>query len=81
MNITRPSLFAALMATALPSVVQAEDMITRNRVGPADAENALTFRLTAFDLYSADEATAEAFGELFTDFILDNPGWRIDTQL
>ena len=81
MNITRPSLFAALMATALPSVVQAEDMITRNRVGPADAENALSFRLTAFDLYSADEATAEAFGELFTDFILDNPGWRIDTQL
>ncbi len=81
MTLSRPALIAAAMATALPAVAQAEDLITRNRVGPSDAENALTFRLTAFDLYSADEATAAAFGELFTDFILDNPGWRIDTQL
>ncbi|MGY6549004.1 MAG: extracellular solute-binding protein [Roseinatronobacter sp.] len=69
----------ALLAMTAPAVAQ--DLITRNRVGPADAENALTFRLTAFDLYSADPATAAHFAGLFTDFILANPGWRIDTQL
>ncbi len=73
-----PAAFA-LLATTAP--VWAEDLITRNRVGPADAPNALTFRLTAFDLYSADPATAAHFGDLFTDFILAHPGWRIDTQL
>lgn len=70
----------ALAATSMPAIAQ-ENLVTRNRVGPADAENSLTFRLTAFDLYSSDPATAEAFGAIFTDFILANPGWRIDTQL
>ncbi|GHA33001.1 ABC transporter substrate-binding protein [Devosia pacifica] len=55
--------------------------MTRDRVGLADAENSLTFRLTAYDLYSADPATAEGFVELFTTFINEHPGWRIDTQL
>ena len=79
MTLARTALTFALLSTAAP--VLAQDMVTRNRVGPADAENVLTFRLTAFDLYSADPATAEVFGGLFTDFILANPGWRIETQL
>ncbi|WP_127144537.1 extracellular solute-binding protein [Pelagibacterium montanilacus] len=70
----------AMTLSALPISAQ-DQMVARDRVGPVDAENSLTFRLTAYDLYSADEATAEGFEELFTDFINDNPGWRIDTQL
>ncbi|NDV01202.1 extracellular solute-binding protein [Pseudoroseicyclus tamaricis] len=80
--MNRPLIVSALALAigGAPALAQ-EDMVTRDRVGPADAENALTFRLTAYDLYSSDEATATAFEELFIDFIEDNPGWRIDTQL
>lgn len=70
----------ALLAATAPATF-AQDLVTRDRVGPADATNSLTFRLTAFDLYSSDPATAEAFEGFFTDFINANPGWRIDTQL
>jgi multiple sugar transport system substrate-binding protein len=66
---------------ALPQPGAAQELITRDRVGPADAPNVMTFRLTAYDLYSADPATREAYEALFTDFINANPGWRIDTQL
>ena len=84
-NFQRPRMLSLLGATALtvcaiPAIAQ-QDLVTRDRVGPADAENALTFRLTAYDLYSADTATAEGFEALFTDFINAHPGWRIDTQL
>ncbi len=76
------SAFALALATVSggPALAQ-EDLVTRDRVGPADAENSLTFRLTAFDLYSSDPATAAAFEEMFVEFITANPGWRIDTQL
>lgn len=77
----RTTLCAAALLVATAPALSAQDLITRDRVGPEDAENSLTFRLTAFDLYSADPATAEAFAGFFTDFITANPGWRIDTQL
>jgi multiple sugar transport system substrate-binding protein len=70
----------ALMASTSATFAQ-EDFITRDRVGPSDAPNVMTFRLTAYDLYSSDDATREAYEALFTDFINANPGWRIDTQL
>lgn len=70
----------ALTIAAIPALAQ-DDLVTRDRVGPADAENSLTFRLTAYDLYSADPATAQGFEDLFSDFIEQHPGWRIDTQL
>lgn len=73
------AVMAAAITAAQPS--QAQDLITRDRVGPADAPNAMTFRLTAYDLYSSDPATREAYEALFTDFINENPGWRIDTQI
>lgn len=59
----------------------AQELITRDRVGPADAPNVMTFRLTAYDLYSSDPETRAQFEALFTDFITANPGWRIDTQI
>ncbi|MCC5973232.1 MAG: extracellular solute-binding protein [Rubellimicrobium sp.] len=78
--------FASTLALAVAlaggaATAQSGDLVTRDRVGPADAGNVLTFRLTAFDLYSSDPATAEAFAGFFTDMILQHPGWRIETQL
>jgi multiple sugar transport system substrate-binding protein len=75
------SSLAVAAALAMPQAGTAQDLITRDRVGPADAPNVMTFRLTAYDLYSADPATREAYEALFTDFINANPGWRIDTQI
>ena len=78
-RILTSATLAAAITVAQPG--QAQDLITRDRVGPADAPNAMTFRLTAYDLYSSDPATREAYEALFTDFINENPGWRIDTQI
>ena len=72
---------ALACAFAAGSAAAQDDLITRDRVGPADAPNAMTFRLTAYDLYSSDPATRAAYEALFTDFILANPGWRIDTEI
>lgn len=82
---TSPAIASTLaLAVALAggaAIAQSDDLVTRDRVGPADAGNVLTFRLTAFDLYSSDPATAEAFAGFFTDMIQRHPGWRIETQL
>lgn len=74
---------AALTALALTlsGHAAAQDLITRNRVGPEEAPNTLTFRLTAYDLYSSDPQTRAGFETLFTDFINARPGWKIETQL
>lgn len=69
-----------LSALSLPVVAQ-DSLVTRDGVGPADAPNSMTFRLTAYDLYSSDPATAEGYAKLFTDLINKHPGWRIDAQL
>lgn len=80
MTAPLPSLALAAILAAGAAAAQ-DDLITRDRVGPADAPNVMTFRLTAYDLYSSDDATREAYEALFTDFINANPGWRIDTQI
>ncbi|MEL6548956.1 MAG: extracellular solute-binding protein [Pseudomonadota bacterium] len=71
----------AACALGLPTSLAAQDLITRDRVGLPDAPNTMTFRLTAFDLYSSDPATREAFEALFTDFIEARPDWKIETQI
>ena len=78
MTSQRLAAFALLVATA-PAAAQ--DMIGRNRVGPPDAPNVLTFRLTPYDLYSSDPETRKGFEALFTEFITARPGWRIETEL
>ncbi|ROT98096.1 extracellular solute-binding protein [Histidinibacterium lentulum] len=70
---------AAIALTAAP--LAAQDLITRDRVGLPDAPNAMSFRLTAYDLYSSDLEMRAAFEALFTEFIEARPDWRIDTQL
>ncbi|GGB25096.1 extracellular solute-binding protein [Allosediminivita pacifica] len=77
--MTRPILIAALALA--PAMANAQELVTRNRVGLPDAPNTLTFRLTAYDLYSSDPATSEAFEEMFRDFIEARPDWKIETQL
>lgn len=71
----------ASCALGLPTALAAQDLITRDRVGPPDAPNTMTFRLTAYDLYSSDPATRQAFEALFTDFIEARPDWKIETQI
>jgi len=71
----------AACALGLPASLSAQDLIARDRVGLPDAPNTMTFRLTAFDLYSSDPATREAFEALFTDFIEARPDWKIETQI
>lgn len=68
-------------ALGLPASLAAQDLITRDRVGPPDAPNTMTFRLTAYDLYSSDPETRAAFEALFTDFIEARPDWKIETQI
>jgi multiple sugar transport system substrate-binding protein len=72
-------LSAALALTGAAAVAQ--DLITRDRVGPADAPNVMTFRLTGFDLYSSDPATRAFFETQFLDLMAEYPDWRIATQL
>ncbi|SFQ21013.1 multiple sugar transport system substrate-binding protein [Roseivivax halotolerans] len=71
----------AIAIAASPTVLGAQDLVTRNRVGLPDAPNTLTFRLTAYDLYSTDQDTKAAFEELFSEFIEARPDWKIETQL
>ncbi|MBV6656778.1 MAG: extracellular solute-binding protein [Devosiaceae bacterium] len=75
------TLAITVSAAALSMPASAQDLVTRTLVGLPDAPNTLTFRLTAFDLYSSDDATREGFEALFTDFILARPDWKIETQL
>ena len=72
---------ASACALGLPTSLTAQDLITRDRVGPPDAPNTMTFRLTAYDLDSSDPETRAALEALFTDFIQAHPGWKIETQL
>lgn len=71
----------AACAIGFPASLAAQDLITRDRVGLPDAPNTMTFRLTAYDLYSSDPATREAFEALFTAFIEARPDWKIETQI
>ncbi len=73
--------FFSVSAVSLGAPAVAQDLVTRTMVGLPDAPNTLTFRLTAFDLYSSDDATREGFEALFTDFIRARPDWKIETQL
>lgn len=72
---------ASACAIGLPTSLAAQELIARDRVGRPDAPRAMSFRLTAYDLYSSDPETRAAFEALFTDFIEARPDWRIDTQL
>ncbi|MCE6077981.1 extracellular solute-binding protein [Agrobacterium vitis] len=59
----------------------ASDMITGDTVGPADAPNKMTFRMTTDGPRNNDPVVAEGYGKLFNQFIAKHPGWRIELQM
>lgn len=79
----RRSFRVALLATVaslVAGVAGAQDLITKDRVGPADAPKTLTFRLTGDGPGNTDPAVAEGYQKLFVDFIKKNPGWQIKLE-
>lgn len=82
MNKTRLALVALLASTAaMPTVSKASDMITGDTVGPANAPNKMTFRMTTDGPRNNDPIVAEGYGKLFNQFIAKHPGWRIELQM
>ncbi|MDT3380499.1 ABC transporter substrate-binding protein [Labrys neptuniae] len=79
----RKRLVAALLASAVAFATassQAEDLVTKSRIGPADAPKSLTFRLTGDGPDSTDPVWAEGYKKLFGDFIQRHPGWKIELE-
>ena len=79
----RLRLVTALLASAAAFVAvtaHAEDLVTKDRVGPADAPKSLTLRLTNDGPTSTDPVWAEGYQKLFGEFIQRHPGWRIDLE-
>jgi multiple sugar transport system substrate-binding protein len=72
---------AFMMLLAAPAVAGASDMITGDTVGPADAPNKMTFRMTTDGPRNNDPTIAEGYGKLFNQFIAKHPGWRIELQM
>lgn len=80
MNKNKHALALALLLAA-PAVANASDMITGDTVGPADAPNKMTFRMTTDGPRNNDPVVAEGYGKLFNQFIAKHPGWRIELQM
>lgn len=79
----RRSFRVALMATVATFVAGAalaDDLITKDRVGPADAPKTLTFRMTGDGPGNTDPAVAEGYQKLFVEFIKKHPGWQIKLE-
>jgi multiple sugar transport system substrate-binding protein len=72
---------AAGVAILAPYSAGADDLVTNNRVGLADAPNTLVFRMTTDGPANNMPETAEGYKKLFTDFILKHPDWQIEMQL
>jgi len=79
----RLRLVTALLASTAALVAvsaQAQDLVTKDRVGPADAPKSFTLRLTNDGPTSTDPVWAEGYQKLFAEFIQRHPGWRIDLE-
>lgn len=70
----------ATVACVVAGTAGAQDLITKDRVGPADAPKVLTFRMTGDGPGNTDPATAEGYQKLFVDFIQKHPGWQIKLE-
>lgn len=76
----RLSLAAALAASvALPAMAQ--NTITGDTVGPADAPKTLTFRMTTDGPRNNDPAVADGYGKLFREYVARHPGWKVELQM
>jgi multiple sugar transport system substrate-binding protein len=74
----------ALMASTMLGFVaaaSAQEMLTADRIGSADAPNSMTFRTNPpFTHTSPTPSQAEGFKQLFTKFAEDHPDWQINLE-
>jgi multiple sugar transport system substrate-binding protein len=66
---------------AAPVIAAAQDLITGDIVGKADAPNKLIFRMTTDGPRNNEPAYAEGYSKLFNDFIAKRPDWQIELQM
>lgn len=76
----RVALLATVASTFLAGAAFADDLVTKDRVGPADAPKSLTLRITGDGPYSNEAAWAEGYTKLYSDFIKRHPGWKINME-
>ncbi len=66
---------------AAPVIAAAQDLITGDIVGKADAPNKLIFRMTTDGPRNNEPVYAEGYSKLFNDFIAKRPDWQIELQM
>lgn len=66
---------------AAPVIAAAQDLITGDIVGEADAPNKLIFRMTTDGPRNNEPVYAEGYSKLFNDFIAKRPDWQIELQM
>ncbi|MCD7107572.1 extracellular solute-binding protein [Rhizobium sp. DKSPLA3] len=69
------------VAMALPVAAFAQDTITGDTVGPADAPNKLVFRMTSDGPRNTDPVLAEGYSKLFNAFVANHAGWQVELQM
>ncbi len=70
----------ATVATFVAGAALADDLVAKDRIGPADAPKVLSFRLTGDGPGNTDPAVAEGYQKLFVEFIKKHPGWQIKLE-
>jgi multiple sugar transport system substrate-binding protein len=75
-------LLAAASVSVLAWPAAADDLVTNERAGTADAPNKLVFALPAWESpsFSAVPAWAGGYKKLYTDFIAKHPDWQVEFQ-
>jgi hypothetical protein len=79
----RASIRVALLATVASCFIGsafADDLVTKDRVGPADAPKTLVLRLTGDGPGSTEQAWADGYTKLYGEFIQRHPGWQIKLE-
>ncbi len=82
--VKNKAIMLALLAgsfLAAPVIAAAQDLITGDIVGKADAPNKLIFRMTTDGPRNNEPAYAEGYSKLFNDFIAKRPDWQIELQM
>jgi len=82
--VKNKAIMLALLAgsfLAAPVIAAAQDLITGDIVGKADAPNKLIFRMTTDGPRNNEPAYAEGYSKLFNDFIANRPDWQIELQM
>lgn len=79
-----PFLTTLLASTVLAGITvgaNAQELVTDDRIGSADAPNSMTFRTNPpFTHTSPTPGQAEGFRQLFTEFAQNHPDWQINLE-